>query len=81
MATTDQPKYTAQVHQFDRNPGRGESLLHALADPSPTAVSSEAAVTARQVATGVAHPRNAAPDPYAHRDAVRNANDAASRLH
>ena len=30
-----------QVHQFDRNPGRGESLLHALAVPPATAVSAE----------------------------------------
>lgn len=81
MAITDQPKYTAQVHQFDRNPGRGESILHALADPPPTAVEAEETVEAAHIATGDTRGLNPTQSLLAHRDAIRDAADTASRFH
>jgi hypothetical protein len=74
------PELTAQVHQFDRNPGRGESILHALFDPPETAVEAEVASEALAIASGVTESINAAPDPLAQRDAIRDANDSASIL-
>ncbi len=78
MAITDRPKYTAQVHQFDRNPGRGESILHAIADPPPTAVEAEQAIEEKFRQTADTRGINPAPSAVAHRDAIRDANDTAS---
>ena len=78
MAWTDRPKLTHQVRQFDRNPGRGESILPTVASPSPAAVTAENHSLARARATGVTHEYHVAPERFAHRDEVRNVNDSNS---
>jgi hypothetical protein len=77
----DQFRLADQVHQYDRNPGRGESTLHALAFPPATAVAAVTSSEAKAIATGDTRHLNVAPDPLAHRDAIRDQNDSASRLH
>lgn len=78
MAQTDRPKLTWQTRQFDRNPGRGETILTAVADPSAEALTAENNSLARARATGVAHSMNPRPNVYAHRDYYRNTQDSAS---
>lgn len=78
MAATDRPKLTHQVRQFDRNPGRGETILTAVATPSAKAVQAENDSLQRARETGVETPSNPRPDVFAHRDYYRNANDSTS---
>lgn len=78
MSLYDRPNLTAQIRQFDRNPGRGETILTAVANPSAAALESENNSLARARATGVTHPFNVAPPAYAHRDAIRNQSDSNS---
>lgn len=82
---------TAQTHQFDRNPGHGESVLSALAHPSSAAVAGEAWSLAKaqdptvldnhgnRVRGYVAKP-NPAPVLPRNRDAFRDGNDSASTV-
>lgn len=69
---------TAMVHQFDRNPGRGESIVTALAQPDTALVAAEALSLARARASSVNVATNPRPVIYAHRDSYRDQNDAAS---
>ena len=69
---------TAQVHQFDRNPGRGESITSAIADPDTAMVAAEALSLANARASSVDVATNPRPVIYAHRDAYRDMMDAAS---
>lgn len=78
MSLYDRPKLTHQVRQYDRNPGRGETILTAVASPSPTALAAENESLQRAIDTGADHPFNAGPPAYAHRDAYRNEMDSAS---
>lgn len=91
---TSQPattNLTAQVHQFDRNPGHGESVLTALADPSSAAVAGEAWSLAKtrdpivldehgDRVRGYVSTPNPAPLLPQNRDAFRDANDSASTV-
>jgi hypothetical protein len=72
------PGMTHQVRQFDRNPGRGETILTAVASPSDHAVQSENDSLTRARATGVAVPRNPRPNVYAHRDYYKEQQEATS---
>lgn len=81
MSVYDRPGLTYQVHQYDRNPGRGESLLAAIAQPSTAAVTAENHSLARARATGVTTPHNPRPDVPAHRDRYRDEQDTASIVH
>jgi hypothetical protein len=74
----DRPGMTHQVRQFDRNPGRGETILTAVASPSDSAVQAEADSLTRARATGVDAPRNPRPDVYAHRDYYKEQLEATS---
>ena len=67
-----------QIRQFDRNPGRGESILTAVATPSDTALQAEQDSITRAIATGVDAPRNPRPEVYAHRDYYREQMDSTS---
>jgi hypothetical protein len=78
MSLYDRPNLTHQVRQFDRNPGRGETILTAVANPSEAALEAENNSLDRARATGVDEPFNAAPPAYAHRDAIRNESDSHS---
>ena len=78
MAATDRPKLTSQIRQFDRNPGRGETILTAVANPSPKALQAENDSLARARATGVDEPSNPRPNVFAHRDYYRDAQDSTS---
>ena len=78
MSLYDRPKLTHQVRQFDRNPGRGETILTAVAAPSPAALTAEEESLQRARDTGAVHPFNAAPEAFAHRDKVRDTADSAS---
>lgn len=78
MSIYDRPKLTHQIRQFDRNPGRGETILSAVAQPSPAAVTAENNSLQRARNTGVTHPMNPRPDVFAHRDYIRNENDSHS---
>ena len=78
MAATDRPKLTHQVRQFDRNPGQGETILTAVAGPSPKAVQAENDSLQRARETGVDVPSNPRPNECAHRDYYRNTQDSAS---
>lgn len=78
MAGTDRPKLTHQVRQFDRNPGRGETILTAVATPSPKALQAENDSLQRARNTGHYPPSNPRPDVYAHRDYYRNEQDSHS---
>lgn len=78
MSLYDRPGLTWQIRQFDRNPGRGETILTAVADPSAAAVTAEDASIAAAQATGVTHPMNPRPDVYANRDYYRDEQDSAS---
>lgn len=69
---------TAMVHQYDRNPGKGESLVTAIAQPDTALVAAEALSLARTRAVSVNVATNPRPVIYAHRDAYRDQNDAAS---
>lgn len=78
MSLYDRPKLTHQVRQFDRNPGRGETILTAVADPSEAALTAENNSLARARDTGVDEPMNPRPEVFAHRDYYRNDQDSAS---
>lgn len=69
---------THQVRQFDRNPGRGETILTAVATPSDTAIEAEEDSLARARATGVDEPSNPRPEVYAHRDYYKEQQEATS---
>jgi hypothetical protein len=69
---------TAMVHQYDRNPGKGESIVTAIAQPDTAWVAAEALSLARTRATSVNVATNPRPVIYAHRDRYRDQNDAAS---
>jgi hypothetical protein len=81
MATTDMPQLTAQVCQFDRNPGRRESVLVALYQPSATAVASYTSQENKAKAIGTTAPPSVVYSSTAHQDVIRNAADSASRVH
>ena len=72
------PGMTHQVRQFDRNPGRGETILTAVATPSETALEAENDSKARAIATGVDEPSNPRPNVYAHRDYYKEQLEATS---
>lgn len=72
------PGMTHQVRQFDRNPGRGETILTAVATPADLAVEAEEDSLERARATGVSAPRNPRPDVYAHRDYYKQQQEATS---
>ena len=72
------PGMTQQIRQFDRNPGRGETILTAVATPSDNAVQAENDSLARARATGINPPRNPRPDVYAHRDYYKEQQEATS---
>ena len=72
------PGMTHQVRQFDRNPGRGETILTAVAQPSDLAVHAEEDSLQRARETGVDEPRNPRPDVYAHRDYYKEQQEATS---
>lgn len=72
------PGMTQQIRQFDRNPGRGETILTAVAEPSEQALQAENDSLARAIATGVDEPRNPRPDVYAHRDYYKEQLEATS---
>lgn len=74
----DRPGATHQVRQFDRNPGRGESILTAVATPSDTALQAENDSLTAARATGVTTPRNPRPDMYAARDYYKEQQEATS---
>lgn len=78
MAETDRPKLTWMVRQFDRNPGRGETILTAVAEPSPEALTAENASLARARATGVDTPGNPRPNQPFHRDHYKDMLEATS---
>ncbi|ACH62117.1 hypothetical protein MYRNA_116 [Mycobacterium phage Myrna] len=78
MSMYDRPKLTHQIRQFDRNPGKGESILSAVAQPSAAAVVAENNSLQRARETGVDEPRNPRPEVYAHRDYYRNEFDSIS---
>lgn len=78
MSLYDRPKLTHQVRQFDRNPGRGETILTAVAQPSAAAVTAENESLQRSRDTGVDVPSNPRPEVFAHRDYYRNEQDSAS---
>lgn len=78
MAATDRPRLTHQIRQFDRNPGKGETILSAVASPSPAAVTAENNSLQRARETGVDSPRNPRPEVLAHRDYYRNEFDSIS---
>lgn len=78
MAATDRPKLTHQVRQYDRNPGRGETILTAVATPSAKALQAENDSLQRARETGVDEPSNPRPNAFAHRDYYRNENDSTS---
>lgn len=77
MSQYDRPKLTHQIRQFDRNPGRGETILTAVASPSPKALQAENDSLARSNAVSDV-PRNPRPEVYAHRDYYRDENDSRS---
>jgi hypothetical protein len=77
MSVFDRPGLTWQIRQFDRNPGRGETLLTAVADPSADALAAEAASQVRTDAVGSTLP-NPRPEVYANRDYYRNMLDSES---
>lgn len=72
------PGMTHQVRQFDRNPGRGETILTAVATPSDTAVEAEEDSLDRARATGIDEPANPRPEVYAHRDYYKEMMEATS---
>lgn len=74
----DRPGMTHQIRQFDRNPGRGESVLTAVANPSDTALEAENDSLDRAIATGVDAPANPRPEVYAHRDYYKEQLEATS---
>jgi hypothetical protein len=74
----DRPGMTQQIRQFDRNPGRGETILTAVAEPSDTALQAENDSLALAIASGVDAPRNPRPDVYAHRDYYKEQLEATS---
>ncbi len=72
------PGQTHQIRQFDRNPGRGETILTAVADPSEKALEAELDSLERARETGVDAPRNPRPEVYAHRDYYKEQLEATS---
>lgn len=78
MSLYDRPKLTHQIRQFDRNPGRGETILTAVADPSDKALEAENDSLQRARDTGVDTPSNPRPVVFAHRDYYRDTQDSAS---
>jgi hypothetical protein len=78
MSLYDRPKLTHQTRQFDRNPGQGETILTAVAQPSAAAVVAENNSLQRARETGVETPRNPRPETFAHRDYYRNEFDSTS---
>lgn len=72
------PGMTHQVRQFDRNPGRGETILTAVATPSDQALQAENDSLTRARATGVHTPRNPRPNVYAARDYYKEQMEATS---
>jgi len=74
----DRPGMTHQIRQFDRNPGRGETILTAVATPSDLALQAEEDSLDRARDTGVDEPRNPRPDVYAHRDYYKEQQEATS---
>lgn len=78
MSLYDRPKLTHQIRQFDRNPGRGETILTAVANPSPKALEAENESLDRARATGVDVASNPRPEVFAHRDYYRNEQDSRS---
>lgn len=73
-----QPGLTHLVRQYDRNPGKGESILTATASPSAAAVAAEAASLADAQETGVDVPSTTRAEMTSHNDAYRNFFDATS---
>lgn len=79
MSVYDRPKLTHQIRQFDHNPGaRDSSVLGAVAQPSPAAVTAENNSLQRARNTGVSEPMNPRPEVFAHRDYYRNMFDSAT---
>jgi len=72
------PGMTHQIRQFDRNPGRGETILTAVAQPSELALQAENDSLQRARDTGVDEPRNPRPEVYAHRDYYKEQQEATS---
>lgn len=73
-----QPGLTHMVRQYDRNPGRGETILTATASPSAKAVQAENNSLAAARATGVANPSTTRAEMTNHHDAYRNFFDSTS---
>ena len=71
-----QPGLTHMVRQYDRNPGHGETILTAVADPSPAAV--EAEEDSLQIAreTGSETPLTTRAEMTSNSDAYRNLFDS-----
>lgn len=78
MAETDRPKLTWMVRNYDRNPGRGETILTAVAEPSPDALTAENHSLARARDTGVDAPVNPRPVQPFHRDRYKETLEASS---
>lgn len=72
-----QPGLTHLVRQYG-NPVLGDSILSALADPSPKAVEAEADSLAAAQATGVDNPSTTRAELTSHSDAYRNFFDSTS---
>ena len=73
-----QPGLTHQVRQFDRAPLTAESILSAVASPSPAAVAAEDSSQADAVATGFTPPSTTRAELTNNHDAYVNFFDSTS---
>lgn len=73
-----QPGLTWMVRQYDRNPGKGETILSVTSTPSVKAVEAENDSLAAAQATGVSNPSTTRAELTNHHDAYRNFFDSTS---